>query len=600
MGNRTVYSVLLETSNQFASRPALHQPAKGSSGEKYRTWNWIEYRQAVEEVACGLRLLGVRKKDVVALGSETRAEFYFADLGIMTAGAVAAAMYTSYPPEEDVRTLRACGAKFVLVEDLEMLTRLRAAGGDSLGVHWGVLTGEAPGAYSLDSIRELGRKAMLEDPFMLRRLQEEVTPADYAILYLTSGATGEPKMVHVTHEALVANMDMGPVVLHFTPEECALAFLPSAHIAQRIGIELIPLRIGLQVYFSESLSRMPAEFRSVRPSLFLGPPRVWERIYASISMEIRKRGAFIRQLFYGALGVGLEASKLRRQGRPIPLWMRQVLKLADAVLFRKIRDRFGGRLHVPVSGAAPLSKQLGEFYEVIGMPLIEGYGLTEGGIVILNPLNAPRPGFIGKPLPGVEVKLGEDGELLLKSPTVMTGYLNDPEATAEVLRDGWLHTGDLAEIGSDGYLAITGRKKEMIVSSNGKKIYPSRVEALFKTEPIISQMILVGDRQPYVTALFTINPAAAESLRGMDSYRGRPMAELVTAKPVFEEVRKAVKKANQQLAPFEQIRKFRILERDFSLEEGELTATMKVRRTRVLSNFGSTIGDLYSGNQEGQ
>jgi long-chain acyl-CoA synthetase len=597
MGTRTIYSVLRESAAQFGSRPALHQPVKGAASG-YQSWNWVEYLQAVEEAACGMRLLGIRRRDVVALGSETRAEFYLADIGAMTAGAAAAAMYTSYPAEEQVRTLRACGAKLVFVENPKMLASLRAAGGDQLDLRWALLTGEAEGVTTLQEIRDKGRQAMLEDPNLVRRLEEEVQPSDYAILYLTSGATGEPKMVFVTHDALVSNVDMGPFVLSFTAEDCALAFLPSAHIAQRIAIELLTMRMGCQVYFSESLSKMPAEFRTVRPTFFLAPPRVWERIFASISTEIRKRGTLARQLFYGALGLGQEAARLRREGKPVPAWMAQILRLADRVLFRKIRDRFGGRMHRPISGAAPLSKELGLFYEIIGMPLYEGYGLTEGGIVSLNPFDAPRLGTIGKPLPGIEVKLSAEGELLIKSPTLMSCYFNDPDATAEVLRGGWLHTGDLADISADGYVSITGRKKEMIVSSNGKKIYPARVESLFKTEPLISQMILLGDRQPYVTALFTVNPAAAAALKGMEDFKDKSAAEIAAAKPVYEEIRKAVKKANSQLAPFEQIRKFRILDRDFSIEDGELTPTMKVRRTRVISNHRSAINELYSGQEE--
>jgi long-chain acyl-CoA synthetase len=231
------------------------------------------------------------------------------------------------------------------------------------------------------------------------------------------------------------------------------------------------------------------------------------------------------------------------------------------------------------------------------MPLIEGYGLTEGGVVSLNPLDAPRPGSIGKPLPGLEVRISEDGELLVKSPCLFTEYLNDPETTAEVLRDGWLHTGDLGYRDSDGYLFITGRKKELIVSSTGKKIHPSRVENLFKMEPLISQVLLIGDRLPYLPALFTLNRGAAEALKGMDEFKGRPAAEMAQAPPVLSELQKTVSRVNKQLAPFEQVREYRVLARDFSIEEGELTATMKVRRTRAMENFKEHIDELYAGRE---
>jgi long-chain acyl-CoA synthetase len=276
-----------------------------------------------------------------------------------------------------------------------------------------------------------------------------------------------------------------------------------------VVIELLPIRSGMPVTFAESLMKLPQDIRKVRPTILLAPPRMWERIYSTICTELRKRPAAARKAFYAGLALGLAAARYRREGKPVPWRIRGPLKVADAVLFRKVRGRFGGRIKVAASGAAPLSKDLAEFYEAIGMPLVEGYGLTEGGVVSLNPLDRPKPGSIGKPLPGIEVKISEDGELLVKGPTLFSGYFNDPATTAEVLRDGWLHTGDVAHFDNEGYIFITGRKKELIVSSTGKKIYPSRVENLFKMEPLISQVLLIGDRLPYLTALITINPVAA-------------------------------------------------------------------------------------------
>jgi long-chain acyl-CoA synthetase len=253
---------------------------------------------------------------------------------------------------------------------------------------------------------------------------------------------------------------------------------------------------------------------------------------------------------------------------------------------------------VAASVAAPLSKDLAEFYEAVGMPLIEGYGLTEGGVATLNPIRAPKPGSIGKPLcADIEIRFSDDGELLLRSPTLFSGYYKDPATTAEVLRDGWLHTGDVAHVDNDGFIFITGRKKELIVSSTGKKIYPSRVEALFKMEPLISQVLLIGDRLPFLTAIFTLNMTAAESLKGMEPWKGRAASEVAAAPPVAAEIHKAIVRVNKQLAPFEQVRKHRVLPREFSIEAGELTATMKLRRTRALENCKEEIAELYAGRE---
>ena len=586
---RTLLQVLYDAARVHGDGPALRQPA----GDAYLTLSWNQYLQAVNEIAAGLRSLGIGKGDVVALNSETRLEFYLADLGVMANGSVAAALYPSYPTPDLLRNLENSGACAVFVENPKMLASLRAA----RVRHWFLLTGQSEGAWTLEKLREEGRRALAADVQLAARMAAELLPADPAVLYLTSGATGEPKMALVTHQAIVSNLDMAPAVLPLSPQDSTVAFLPSAHIAQRVVIEFLPIHAGMPVTFSESLLKLPQEIRKVRPTILLAPPRMWERIYSTICTELRKRPAAARKAFYAGLALGLAAARYRRQGKPVPLRIRLPLKLADRLLFHKVRMRFGGRIRVAASGAAPLSKDLAEFYEAVGMPLIEGYGLTEGGVATLNPLDRPKPGSIGKPLRDVEVLIAEDGELLLRSPCLFSGYYKDPETTGEVLRNGWLHTGDIAHVDVDGYLFITGRKKELIVSSTGKKIYPSRVESLFNMEPLISHVLLVGDRLPFLTAIFTINPTVAESLKGMEPWKGRPPQEVVAAAPVTAEIHKAVSRVNKQLAPFEQVRKYRVLPRDFSIEAGELTATMKLRRTRALENCRDHIAELYAGRE---
>ena len=587
---RTLFQVLEEAAARYGDAPALHQPQPDGT---YLTYSWNQYRRAAEEIAAGLRALGVEKGQIVALDSETRLEFYLADLGILACGAIAAALYPSYPVPDLIRTIEATSAAAVFVEDPQTFRALRHARAS----RWILLTGQAEGALSLDDLRALGREALARDPELAGRLRSQTQPSDPAVLYLTSGATGEPKMALVTHQAIVSNLDMGPFVFPMGPEDATVAFLPSAHIAQRVIIEYLPIRCGTAVHFFESLLKLPQDIRKVRPTILLAPPRMWERIYSSICTELRKRSAASRKAFYTGLALALAAARYRREGKSVPIRIRVPLALADRLMFRKVRARFGGRLRLAVSGAAPLSKELAEFYEAIGMPLIEGYGLTEGGVAAVNPIEAPRPGSIGKMMPGVEIKISDDHELLIKSPCLFSCYWGDPATTAEVLRDGWLHTGDLGYIDATGYIYITGRKKELIVSSTGKKIHPSRVECLFKMEPLISQVLLIGDRLPYLTALFTVNTAVAETLKGMEASAGRSPAEICAAPPVEKEMRRIVNQVNRQLAPFEQVRRFRILPRDFSIEQGELTATMKVRRTKAIENFKQDIDALYAGRE---
>jgi long-chain acyl-CoA synthetase len=592
---RTVYQVLAETASHEGRKPALHQPVPKAAG-KYTIYTWNEFRDIAREIALSLRAIGIKKGDIVATYSETRAEFYLVDVGVMANGCISAALYTSYPMADQVRNLRVAAPKAMIVETPKAMAALQQAmGAEPVEAVWILITGATEGAITLDQVREQGRRLAAEQPGIFDRIQNEYTANDYAILYLTSGATGEPKMGLVTHAAIVANIDMAPEVLPVSPQDRTIVFLPSAHIAQRIVLEMVPIRMGTPVWFSESLAKLPNEFRAIRPTFFLAPPRVWERVYASICTEIRKRPAAIQKLFYAGIGMGAAAARFKREGRSIPVWMKAPLKLFDRVVYSKIRKRLGGKMRIAASGAAPLSKELGEFYASIGMPLIEGYGLTEGGVAALNPLDRPKPGSIGRLLPGIEARIADDGELLLKSPCLFSGYYKDPDATAAVLKDGWLYTGDIAEVDSEGYWYITGRKKELIVASNGKKIYPARIETLFKSEPLINHVVLIGDKMPYVSALFTIDPSAAEHLPGMESRRGSSAAEIAVAPPVLAEVQQAVSRVNNKLASFEQIRKFRVLERDFTIENGEMTPTMKIRRSRVLENNRALVSELYLG-----
>ncbi len=580
MSSRTVYSVLAETAARYPNLPALCQ--------RECVYTWSEYRIAVAEIAAGLRALGIRKGDVVALASESRAEFHLADLGVMANGSVAAALYTAYPAAEQCRTLHACDARALFVEKPEMLHVLAADPAYPPDLVPILLTGVEEGVLTLNDLRARGREALAAGQQL-----PEVNAEDPAILYLTSGAIGEPKMGLATHGALVSNIALGPRVLDLGPDDAFLAFLSPAHVMQRLVTELLPVYTGVPVWFAESLLRLPQEFLRVRPTIFLAPPRLWERVHASVRAELGKHGRMVRTAFESALALRLEAVRLRREGRDLPLPKRLLLAVADRVFFRRIRARFGGRLRVCASGSAPLGRMLAEFFLAVGLPLIEGYGLTEGGVVAINRPGRMKPGSIGQALPEIELRTAEDGELLVRGATLFAGYYKDPRATAEVLRGGWLHTGDLAEIDPEGYVFITGRKKEVIVASNGRKIYPARIEALFRLEPIVSHVLLAGEGRPHVTALITLNSAAAEALPGMELWRGRDIAGLAGAPPVAAALHAAVQRVNAQLADFEQIRKYKLLDRDFSIEAGELTATLKVRRARALENFREVVEALY-------
>ena len=587
MAGRNVFTVLEQTAEKYGNVAALHQPTGSKGNTQYQTYPWNDWVQVSREIAVGLHTLGLQKGEIACILSETRAEFYLVDLGIMGAGGVSAALYTAYPMADLAGNIHSVQPRFLFVEDEKTLRALARAvedRGEQMPPQLVLMTGENPEGLSLGRLRELGRAAMEKDPDLFCRLQEAISPQDPAILYLTSGATGEPKMGLTSHAAILANIDMGPVVLPIGPEDSTLVFLPSAHIAQRIVLELVPMRMGTPVWFSESLARLPSDLKSVRPTIFLAPPRVWERMYATIQTELKKRPPAAQKLFAKSLELGMKANQYRQAGKPVPLGLKLLLKVADRLVFSKVRERLGGRIRVAASGAAPLGKELGEFFGAIGIPIVEGYGLTEAGVLAFNPLNQPKAGSIGKLLPGVEARLAEDGELQVRTPCLFIGYYHDEAATRSVMtEDGWFSTGDIAQVDDQGFWYITGRKKELIVSSNGKKIYPSRIENLFKMEPIVNQVLLIGDKKPYVTALLTVNAMQAQN---------------IGAEPIAKAVQQAVSRVNKQLADFERIRRFKVLDRDFSIEQGELTPTMKIRRSRVLENHKQLVSELYLGREE--
>ncbi len=607
MPGRNVFTVLQQTAAQYGEAIALYQPSGNSAGKKkansYDTYSWKTWVSMSGDIALGLRALGLTHGELVCLLSETRAEFYIADLGVMAAGGISAALYTAYPMGDLVKSLRHAKSRFLFLESPKTLRDLSAAATAqefALPETIILMTGEAEGVLTFEKLQKLGRDLLQRDAGAADRIQQEISPDDGAVLYMTSGATGEPKMGVVSHAAVIANLDMAPVAFPIGPQDSTVVFLPSAHIAQRIVLELIPMRMGTPVYFSESLARMPAELKAIRPTMFLAPPRVWERMYATISNELKKRPLIARKLFYGALGLGSEAARYRQQGKPLPAWMSRTLKIAEKLVFSKVKERLGGRLRIAASGAAPLGKDLAQFFAGIQMPLLEGYGLTEAGVITFNPLDRPKPGSIGKVLAGVELRLAADGELQVKTPCLFKGYYQDPGATASVMTaDGWFSTGDIAEVDGEGYWYITGRKKELIVSSNGKKIYPARIENLFKMEPLVNQVLLIGDKKPYVTALLTVNVQQAQSLKGMAD--GNGTGEVLTnAEPVAKAVGEVIKRVNKQLPEFERIRRFKVLDRDFSIDHGELTPTMKIRRARVLENHKELVSQLYLGREENE
>jgi len=395
----------------------------------------------------------------------------------------------------------------------------------------------------------------------------------------------------LTHANVVSNIVDGGAVVRVFPEDAALSFLPLSHAFERMVVYLYLYR-GVTVTFAESLDTVARDLAAVKPTVMTGVPRVYEKFQARIREAVAGAPAVRRWLFHWAVGVGLRRARARLAGRSAPPWTRLGHRLADRLVLSKIRARLGGRLRFVVSGSAPLAAPVAEFFFAIGIPVVEGYGLTETSPALtVNPLERPKPGTVGPAIPNVELKIADDGEVLARGPNIMRGYYGKPEATAEVLRDGWFHTGDIGSLDADGYLTLLDRKKDLIVTAGGKNVAPNPVEAELKRSPLVAEAVLVGDRRPYVAALLVPDFAALAARAGGGDASREAVVERPEVVALFDEV---VEKANAGLARHERIKRWALLPAEFGVATGELTPTLKVKRRVVAERWSDAIERLYA------
>jgi long-chain acyl-CoA synthetase len=449
---------------------------------------------------------------------------------------------------------------------------------------------------SLDNIEQRGHARMTAEwgaGKAFRDAARTVRPEDLATIIYTSGTTGEPKGVMLTHANLVANLRGAAPSLDLSQEDVALSFLPLSHAFERM-VAFIYLFSGVSIVFAESFDTVARDLLQVRPTVLTGVPRVYEKLNARIVEVGHSTPGVKGKIFHWAIQAGMARSGALLRGRsPGPITQLKAA-VADRLVFSTIRERLGGRLRFAASGSAPLAANILEFFFAIGIPVIEGYGLTETApILTFNPQNAPRVGTVGKAIGGVDLRIAPDGEILARGPNVMHGYFNKPEATAAVLEDGWFHTGDIGQLDADGYLTITDRKKDLLVTSGGKKIAPQPIEAILKRSPLVSEAVILGDRRKYAAALIVPEFAALERrLKDL----GRPPApreQLITRPDVMALYQEIVDALNRELSQFERIKRIALLPSEFSVESGELTPTLKVKRKVVEQKWQEKIEELY-------
>jgi long-chain acyl-CoA synthetase len=560
MERRTAPELWREAIRAAPSGPAyLEEHADG-----WKPISWAEAAERVDDLARGLLARGVRHGDRVAVLSRTRLEWILLDWAVMSIGAVVVGLYPTSSAKECEYILEHSEAVLAFTEDEEQTHKLVSIRG------------------SLPSLREIIPFDWLEkleaDGRLARHLRRDpVAEDDLATLIYTSGTTGPPKGCMLTHRNLVTAATCVVEGLQ-APGDIVLVFLPLAHSYGRLAHQAASFR-GATVALVADVARVPEAMTAVRPHVLPAVPRVYEKVHANTLGEIERAGGLRRRIGLWALGIGARASRTRREGASVPRSLALRERLADRLVFTKVRARLGGRLRVGVSGAAPLSTDVMEFFHALGVPVIEGYGLTEtGSSATVNEPDDFRIGSVGRPVEGAEIRLAEDGEILIRSDAVFAGYYKEPEATAAALtEDGWFCTGDVGEIDADGFLRITDRKKDLIITAGGKNIAPQNLENALKTSRFVSQAIVVGDRRPYVTALVTLDETEIAS-------SGRDRQQLV---------QEAVDDVNRDRMRAEQIKRFLILPREFTQEQGEVTPTLKLRRAVIHEHFADEIEKLY-------
>jgi long-chain acyl-CoA synthetase len=538
---------------------------------EWRDVSWDEARTAVDELANGLFALGVSKGDAFGILARTKLEWVLFDFALGSIGAIGAGIYPSLPPKDCAYVLDHSDAVGVLVEDDEQRAKIEAERANLPKLRH-VLT-----FADLDDLRAKGRAYAAENPDALAQARDAISEGDLFTYIYTSGTTGPPKACMITHRnyyEMVGAVDNVPQFIG--SGDVILLYLPLAHNFGRC-LHLLSAYVGATIAFCPDPLRVAEVAQQVRPTVLPSVPRVYEKVHTAVQASFDEATGVKRRLIDWALRVGRRVSELKQQGKPVPAVLAFQHRLADKLVYSKVKERLGGRLRLPISGGAPLAKEIAEFFHAIDILIIEGYGQTE--CTTASNVNMPtgfRFGTVGPAIPGIEVRAADDGEILVRGPNVFAGYYKDEEATREVVDDeGWLHTGDIGSV-DDGFLTITDRKKDIIVTAGGKNVAPQNIENELKASKYISHALVIGDRRPYLTALITLDEAA----KGLSD-----PGSLV--QDVVDEV-------NADKASFEQVKRFTILDRDFSAEHDEVTPTLKLKRKVVAEHFADEIEALYA------
>ncbi len=590
MGVETIPELLLYAAKEYDKPDAF----KFKQGGGYKSVSHADVLSRVHKTALGLMKCKLAKGDRVAILSENRLEWAIADLAILSCGCIDVPIYATLPANQVEYILRDSEARAIFVStaaQMEKIMEIRP----NLPMLENVIVFDARGGGDFTTLEELmqkGAEASGQPP--LESMCTTVGPQDWASIIYTSGTTGDPKGVVLTHSNFMSNTKTCASLIEIGPKDTCLSFLPLSHVFERTAGYYTMLYAGVTIAYAESIDTVPENLLEVRPTVMVSVPRLYEKMYARIMETATGGSALKKNIFFWALKTGRRYVTEKLSGG-VSSMTRRKYGLANKLVFAKLKQKTGGKLRFFVSGGAPLARDIAEFFYAAGLPILEGYGLTETSPVIsVNTFEHFKFGTVGKPIPGVEARIADDGEIIVRGPNIMVGYFKRPDLTKEVVIDGWFHTGDIGEIDEEGFLKITDRKKDLIVTAGGKNVAPQPIENALKTSKYISQAVLIGNKRRFIAALIVPN---FENLIKFAKAAGIPftdVASLIKNSKVIEKVADEIERKSIGLASFEKVKKFLLLDKDFSLETDELTPTLKVKRSIIEKKFKEQIDELYA------
>ncbi|CAN5206297.1 MAG: AMP-dependent synthetase/ligase [Nocardioides sp.] len=586
---------------QSGPKAAFLHPVAGPDGEEWKSITWAEAGEHVEKLAAGLLSMGLAPEERVGIASSTRYEWLLADLAVMCAGGATTTVYPTTGTDDVVYIVSDAECRVVFAEDAVQLEKLASNRADLPTLEKVVMIEAVPAdadpdwVISLADLEALGAELLATKPDIVRTTSEAITSDQLATLIYTSGTTGRPKGVRLAHRAWVFQGSATKAQGMLGEEDLQFLWLPLAHSFGKT-LMAIQMAIGMPTAVDGRVDKIVDNLAVVQPTWMGAAPRIFEKAHSRIVTTVQAEGGPKAMLFKRAFAVGVKYDQLQRAGKPIPLPMKIQYALFDKLVFTKIRARFGGKVRFFISGSAALNSDIAEWFNAAGIRILEGYGLTENAAgAAVGTLDDFKLGTVGKAFPGTEIKIGADDEVLLKGPHVMDGYHNLPEETAKALTDGWLHTGDKGSIDAEGFLTITGRIKDLFKTSGGKYIAPSAIEGKFKALcPYASQFLVFGAEKNFVSALIALDPEAMATWAAENGHEGTPYAELVASPEVAAMVKGYVEELNSGLNRWETIKRWEILDRDLSIESGELTPSLKVKRNVVEANQKERIESFYA------